>query len=86
MLVTPLEFVFYVPAKANVMRGLDHCLQSHLPASNIGPLICKESGLGHWLDLVYPLPLRGKFVDHIFLEAQYLARIFQHVSPLKMAA
>ena len=33
-----------------------------------------------------PLPPRGNFVDHIFLEAQYLARILQHVSPLTMAA
>ena len=29
---------------------------------------------------------RGSFVDHIFLEAQCLARILQHVSPLIMAA
>ena len=45
--------------------------------------------LGHWLDMVYlPTPPhpRGNFVDHIFLEAQYLARILQHVSPLTMAA
>ena len=41
--------------------------------------------LGHWLDMVY-LPPRGNFVDHIFLEAQCLARILQHVSPLTMAA
>ena len=31
-------------------------------------------------------PLRGSLVDHIFLEAQFLARILQHVSPLTMAA
>ena len=31
-------------------------------------------------------PPRGNFVDHIFLEAQCLARILQHVSPLTMAA
>ena len=31
-------------------------------------------------------PPRGNFVDHIFLKAQYLARILQHVSPLTMAA
>ena len=31
-------------------------------------------------------PPRGNFVDHIFLEAQYLARILQHVSPLTLAA
>ena len=44
--------------------------------------------IGHWLDMVYPPPPppRGAFVDHIFLEAQCLARILQHVSPLKMAA
>ena len=43
--------------------------------------------LGHWLDMVYlPPPPRGNFVDHIFLEAQCLARILQHVSPLTMAA
>ena len=41
--------------------------------------------IGHWLDMVY-LPPRGNFVDHIFLEAQCLARILQHVSPLTMAA
>ena len=41
--------------------------------------------LGHWLDMVY-LPPRGNFVDHIFLKAQCLARILQHVSPLTMAA
>ena len=41
--------------------------------------------LGHWLDMVY-LPPRGNFVDHVFLEAQCLARILQHVSPLTMAA
>ena len=28
----------------------------------------------------------GDFVDHFFLEAQCLARILQHVSPLTMAA
>ena len=33
-----------------------------------------------------PPPPRGNFVDHIFLEAQFLARILQHVSPLTMAA
>ena len=43
------------------------------------------SPLGHWLDMVY-LPPRGNFVDHIFREAQCLARILQHVSPLTMAA
>ena len=31
-------------------------------------------------------PPRVNFVDHIFLEAQCLARILQHVSPLTMAA
>ena len=31
-------------------------------------------------------PPRGNFVDHIFLKAQCLARILQHVSPLTMAA
>ena len=31
-------------------------------------------------------PPRGNFVDHIFLKAQYLARILQHSSPLTMAA
>ena len=31
-------------------------------------------------------PPRGNFVDHIFLEAQCLARILQQVSPLTMAA
>ena len=31
-------------------------------------------------------PPRGNFVDHFFLEAQCLARILQHVSPLTMAA
>ena len=41
--------------------------------------------VGYWLDMVY-LPPRGNFVDHIFLEAQCLARILQHVSPLTMAA
>ena len=30
-------------------------------------------------------PPRGNFVDHIFLKAQCLARILQHVSPLTMA-
>ena len=33
-----------------------------------------------------PPPPRGNFVDHIFLEAQCLAKILQHVSPLTMAA
>ena len=32
------------------------------------------------------LPVRGTFVDHIFLIAQCLARILQPVSPLAMAA
>ena len=31
-------------------------------------------------------PPMGNFVDHIFLEAQCLAKILQHVSPLTMAA
>ena len=31
-------------------------------------------------------PPRGNFVDHIFLEAQCLAKILQHVSPLTTAA
>ena len=31
-------------------------------------------------------PPRGNLVDHIFLKAQCLARILQHVSPLTMAA
>ena len=31
-------------------------------------------------------PPEGNFVDHIFLKAQCLARILQHVSPLTMAA
>ena len=31
-------------------------------------------------------PPRGHFLDHIFLEAQCLAKILQHVSPLTMAA
>ena len=31
-------------------------------------------------------PPRGAFVDHIFLEAQCLASILQHVSLLTMAA
>ena len=30
-------------------------------------------------------PPRGNFVDHIFLKAQCLARILQHISPLAMA-
>ena len=30
-------------------------------------------------------PPRVNFVDHIFLKAQCLARILQHVSPLAMA-
>ena len=30
-------------------------------------------------------PPKGNFVDHIFLKAQCLARILQHVSPLTMA-
>ena len=34
----------------------------------------------------FPPPSRGNFVDHIFLEAECLARILQHVSPLTMAA
>ena len=42
--------------------------------------------VGHWLDMVYPPPPRRNFVDHIFLKAQCLARILQHVSPLTMAA
>ena len=33
-----------------------------------------------------PPPPRGNFVDHIFLKAQCLTRILQHVSPLTMAA
>ena len=33
-----------------------------------------------------PPPPRGNLVDHIFLKAQCLARILQHVSPLTMAA
>ena len=41
--------------------------------------------IGHWLDMVY-LPPRGNFEDYIFLEAQCLASILQHVSPLTMAA
>ena len=44
-----------------------------------------EAIVGHWLDMVY-LPPRGNFVDHIFLKAQCLARILQHLSPLTMAA
>ena len=42
--------------------------------------------LDHWLDMVYPPPPPGEFCRHIFLEAQCLARILQHVSPLTMAA
>ena len=48
-------------------------------------LVSSSAFLGHWLNMVY-LPPRGNFVDHIFLEAQCLARILQHVSPLTMAA
>ena len=33
----------------------------------------------------FPIP-RGNFVDHIFIEALFLARIFQHVCLLTMAA
>ena len=33
-----------------------------------------------------PPPPKGNFVDYIFLEAQCLARIVQHVSPLTMVA
>ena len=40
--------------------------------------------IGNWLNMVY-LP-QGEFVDHIFLIAQCLARILQHVSSLTMAA
>ena len=36
--------------------------------------------------MVYLPPPRGNSVDHIFLKAQCLARILQHVSPLTMAA
>ena len=44
--------------------------------------------MSHYRPLaVYGLPPpRGNFVDHIFLEAQCLTRILQHVSPLTMAA
>ena len=42
--------------------------------------------IGHWLGMVYLPHPRGNFVDHIFLEAQCLARILKHVSPLTMAA
>ena len=36
---------------------------------------------------MHGLPLlRGNFVDHIFLKAQYHARILQYVSPLAKAA
>ena len=45
-----------------------------------------ELELGHLLDMGYPLPQRGDFVDHIFLKAQCIARILEHVSPLIMAA
>ena len=31
-------------------------------------------------------PPRGNFVDHIFLEAQCLVKIFQSVSPVTMSA
>ena len=41
--------------------------------------IFKPKLIGHWLP-------GGNLVDHIFLEAQCLARILQHVSPLTMAA
>ena len=47
---------------------------------------------GLQLDIYRPLagyglpPPRGNIVDHIFLEAQCLARFLQHVSPLTMAA
>ena len=34
----------------------------------------------------YGLLPQGDFVDHIFLKAQHLARLLQHVSPLTMAA
>ena len=57
-----------------------------LPRDDLRMHKCIKSDiLGHWLDMVY-LPPRGNFVDHIFLEAQCLARILQHVSPLTMAA
>ena len=46
---------------------------------------CRLDEIGHWLDMVY-LPPRGNFVDHIFLEAQCLASILHHVSPLTMVA
>ena len=43
--------------------------------------------LGPWLDMVYPPPLhQGEFRRPYFFEAQFLARILQHVSPLTMAA
>ena len=63
------------------------------PPSRFSPrlvhFMISEAGvlsIGHWLDMVYPPPPRGNFVDHIFLEAQCLARILQHVSSLTMAA
>ena len=33
----------------------------------------------HLLFFMVYLPPRGNFVDHIFLKAQYLARILQHI-------
>ena len=41
--------------------------------------------LGHEPDMVY-LPPRGSFVDHVFLKAQCLRSILQHVSPLAVGA
>ena len=54
---------------------IPHCWKSHV-TTHIRPL----AGYG-----LPPPPPRGNFVDHIILEAQCLARILQHVSPLTMA-
>ena len=75
-----------------VMLSLQTCGHMLVNGWPLGSIVCcvflyfcHFSILGHWLDMVY-LPPRGNFVDHIFLEAQCLARILQHISPLTMAA
>ena len=53
-------------------------------ASSVAPIVIFTDH--NPLTFIHKMKNRGNFEDHIFLKAQCLARILQHVSPLTMAA
>ena len=66
----------------NCMSALSVC---HVPKCSLHTITTTTYNIRPLAGYGLPPP-RGNFVDHIFLEAQCLAKILQHVSPLTMAA